>query len=177
MLDKMNPLGRERQMLVITLHINGQLHECSIRPELTLLELLRREIGFLGTKNACNSSHCGACTVLLNGRAVYACTTLAAQVDQKSVITIEGISCDQDLHPLQKSFAKLGGVQCGFCTPGMIMAAKDLLDNNPDPTEFEIKEAISGNLCRCTGYTKIVEAVADAAEEMRVKKSLEKEGV
>lgn len=150
----------------IRVYINGEEHESTVPNGLTLLEYLRERIGLLGTKNGCNSSHCGACTVLLEGRAVNACTLLAVQANNKHITTIEGLGNGVPLHPIQEAFVEAGAVQCGFCTPGMILSAKDLLDHNPGPTEFEIKEALSGNLCRCTGYTKIVDAVKSATKKL-----------
>ncbi len=155
----------------IRIFINGKEYNPIIPIGLTLLEFLRKEIGFLGTKNGCNSSHCGACTVLLDGKAINSCSILAVQADGKQITTIEGLSKDNELHPIQEAFVDEGAIQCGFCTPGMIMSAKDLLDNNPKPSDFEIKEALSGNLCRCTGYTKIIKAVKTASERINKEKT------
>lgn len=148
----------------INIIVNGMQHCLSVPTNLTLLELLREHLGLSGTKNGCNSSHCGACTVLLNGKAVYACSVLAVQAHDQCVTTIKGIGNVKSIHAIQEAFVSSGAIQCGFCTPGMIMAAKDLLDHNKYPSNFEIKDALSGNLCRCTGYTKIVEAVHLASE-------------
>jgi carbon-monoxide dehydrogenase small subunit len=132
----------------------------------TLLEVLREDLQLTGTKNGCGEGDCGACTVLLNGKAVKSCLVLAVQAASGKVTTIEGLSRPDNPHPIQRAFVQAGAVQCGFCTPGMIMAAKALLDENPSPTEEEIREALSGNLCRCTGYAKIVDAVRIAAAEL-----------
>ena len=139
--------------------INGGKEEREIPPNISLLELLRDHLGLTGTKNGCEAGECGACTVLLDRRPVYACLVLAPKVDGKEIITIEGIGEEGKLHPVQKAFLTHGAVQCGFCTPGMILAAKALLDEKPNPSREEIEDAISGNLCRCTGYLQIVEAV------------------
>jgi len=143
----------------ISFVINGKKKEMAISPNTTLLELLREHLGLTGTKNGCEAGECGACTVLLDGRPVYACLVLAPKVDGKEIITIEGIGEEGKLHPVQKAFLTHGAVQCGFCTPGMILAAKALLDENPYPSKEEIEDAISGNLCRCTGYLQIVKAI------------------
>ncbi len=151
----------------VELIINGEEKTASIPPETTLLKLLREEFYLTGAKTGCDVGDCGACTVLVDGEAVNSCLMLAGQVQGRSVETIEGLANLEDFHPLQKNFEDLGSLQCGFCGPGMILAAKQLLEENPEPTKREIQDAIAGNLCRCTGYTKIVEAVADAAKEMR----------
>ena len=143
----------------ISFVINGKKKEMAISPNTTLLELLRDHLGLTGTKNGCEAGECGACTVLLDGRPVYACLVLAPKVDGKEIITIEGIGEEGKLHPVQKAFLTHGAVQCGFCTPGMILAAKALLDEKPNPSREEIEDAISGNLCRCTGYLQIVKAI------------------
>lgn len=143
----------------ISFVINGKKKEMAISPNTTLLELLRDHLSLTGTKNGCEAGECGACTVLLDGRPVYACLVLAPKVDGKEIITIEGIGEEGKLHPVQKAFLTHGAVQCGFCTPGMILAAKALLDENPHPSREEIEDAISGNLCRCTGYLQIVKAI------------------
>ena len=145
--------------LKLTITINGQKHTLRIDPNLRLLDLLRDELRLTGTKEGCGIGECGACTVILDGRAVNACLILAGQCNGREVVTIEGLTGKDELHPLQQSFIDHGAVQCGFCTPGMIMSAAALLDQNPTPTEEDIREAISGNLCRCTGYTQIVEAI------------------
>ncbi len=150
----------------IEVEVNGVRREFEIDPGETLLELLRRE-GYKGVKKGCETGDCGACAVLLDGRAVNSCLVLAAKVDGRSVVTVEGLEKDGQLDPLQEAFLDVGAVQCGYCTPGMLIAATDLLARNPNPSEAEIKEAISGNLCRCTGYVKQVEAIKLAVQRMR----------
>jgi carbon-monoxide dehydrogenase small subunit len=147
----------------IKITINGQRHKLSMPPHRLLSELLREDLGLTGTKEACGMGDCGACTVLLEGQAVNACLVLAVDAHGKELVTVEGLGNEEDSDPLQKSFIEKGAIQCGFCTPGMLMSAKALLSENPDPTIPEIKEAIAGNLCRCTGYIRIVEAVRGAA--------------
>jgi aerobic-type carbon monoxide dehydrogenase small subunit (CoxS/CutS family) len=147
----------------IKITINGQRHELSMPPHRLLSELLREDLGLTGTKEACGMGDCGACTVLLEGRAVNACLVLAVDAHGKKLVTVEGLGNEEGSDPLQKSFIEKGAIQCGFCTPGMLMSAKALLSENPDPTIPEIKEALAGNLCRCTGYIRIVEAVRGAA--------------
>ena len=150
----------------IVFTVNGQVQQLASAPNRTLLEILREDLGLTGTKNGCEVGECGACTVIMDGEAVNACLVLAGQLNGKEIQTIEGLSNAAQPHPLQKAFMENGAVQCGFCTPGMIMAAKALLDHTPQPTRQEIREALAGNLCRCTGYTKIIEAVEQAAREM-----------
>ncbi len=145
--------------------VNGTLHRAKVLPGMTLLELLRESFGLTGAKEGCGSGDCGACTVLLDGKPVSSCLTLAAEVHGRTVLTVEGLE-GEDLHPVQRAFIDKAAIQCGFCTPGMIMSVVALLDENPHPSEDEIKTAIAGNLCRCTGYTKIVEAVFEAAKLM-----------
>jgi carbon-monoxide dehydrogenase small subunit len=147
----------------IALKVNGDTHEVLISPNQTLLEVLREKLGFTGTKRGCDLGACGACTVLLDGEAYLSCLMLAVDAVGKEITTIEGLSEGGDLHPLQKSFVEVGGLQCGFCTPGIIMTAKAILDEDPKPTEQSIKKKRAGNLCRCTGYKKVVEAVTHAA--------------
>jgi len=144
---------------IVELKVNGQLYEAAVAPEDLLVDVLRDGLGLIGTKKGCGQGDCGTCTVLINGRPHLSCITLAMSCRGKDILTIEGLEKNGKLHPIQESFVKHGAVQCGFCTPGMVMSAKALLDRNPDPTEEEIKRALEGNLCRCTGYTKIVEAV------------------
>jgi len=151
----------------IELRVNGQIYELEVRPWRTLLEVLRDELHLTGTKQSCGEGHCGACTVILDGRAVNACLMPILESQGKDILTIEGLSAGDRLHPIQESFVTHGAVQCGFCTPGMIMATKAFLDENPNPSEGEIKKAISGHLCRCTGYVQITEAIKAAAEQMR----------
>ena len=148
---------------VMVLHVNGRIYQVAAPPDAFLVDVLRDRLGLTGTKYGCGMGECGACTVLLSGQAVYSCLTLAIETQGKDITTIEGLDHDGELHPLQRAFADLGGVQCGFCTPGLILAAKALLAGNPSPTEEEIRRGLSGNLCRCTGYVKIVEAVQAAA--------------
>ncbi|NVO12811.1 MAG: (2Fe-2S)-binding protein [Rhodoplanes sp.] len=151
----------------VTITINGEARDLAVAPFRTLLDVLRNEAGLTGTKKGCDVGDCGACTVLLDGEPVNACLVLAVEVDGRAVTTIEGIAPEPDrLHPLQESFMALGASQCGFCTPGIIVMAKALLDRNPDPTEDEIRFGLAGNICRCTGYTKIVEAIRATARQM-----------
>lgn len=150
----------------ITVTVNGTRHDVEIDPGETLLELLRR-LGYKGVKKGCGTGDCGACAVLLDGRAINSCLCLAAKADGREVVTVEGLGTDGQLHPVQQAFLEEGAIQCGYCTPGMVIAAVDLLTHNPNPTEQEIKEAISGNLCRCTGYVKEIEAIRIAAARMR----------
>ena len=149
----------------ITVRVNGVPSEADCWEGESLLFALREKLGFPGSKNACEQGECGSCSVLLDGVLVCACLVLAAQVDGHDVTTIEGLGSEGDLHPVQAAFVEAGAVQCGFCTPGLVVAAADLLERNPDPTDDEIREALSGNLCRCTGYVKIFEAVHLAAAQ------------
>jgi carbon-monoxide dehydrogenase small subunit len=152
-------------MRLLRLILNGDQVETGIGDSETLLEVLRDRLGLTGTKRGCDQGACGACTVLLDGRPVLSCLTLAASVEGREVTTVEGLAApDGTLHPVQRAFHETGAVQCGFCTPGMLLAAKALLDVNPHPSELEIRRALSGNICRCTGYVKIVEAVVRAAD-------------
>lgn len=148
----------------ITLTVNGEIYELEVEPWWTLLEVLREKLYLTGTKKGCDRGDCGSCTVLINGKAKLSCLTLAVEAQGKDILTIEGLARGGELHPLQQAFIEHGAVQCGFCTPGMILAAKALLDKNPAPTEEEIREGLSGNLCRCTGYVKIFEAVLAASK-------------
>ncbi len=154
---------------LINLKINGEFYQLNVKPNILLLDLLREKIGLTGTKSGCGTGECGACTVLLEGRPVNSCLMLAVEANEKNVLTIEGLASDGQLHPLQEAFIEEGAVQCGFCTPGMILSVKALLDVNSNPKEEEIKKAIAGNLCRCTGYTKIIKAIISAAENMKRK--------
>jgi len=149
----------------ISLKVNGELYEVEVDHHQTLVELLRDDLGLVGTKRGCDEGNCGACTVLIGGKPAASCLILAADADGKEIATIEGLATNGQLHPLQDAFVKYGAIQCGFCTPGMIMSAKALLDRNPEPTRDEVKEAISGNLCRCTGYVKIIEAIEAVAKK------------
>jgi carbon-monoxide dehydrogenase small subunit len=147
----------------VRLTVNGQHHEAEVEPRLLLVHLLRDNLGLTGTHVGCDTTNCGACTVHLDGDAVKSCTVLAVQADGAEVTTIEGMADGEKLHPLQQAFWDDHGLQCGYCTPGMIMAAADLLARNPNPTEAEVRKGLEGNLCRCTGYHNIVKAVLDAA--------------
>jgi len=146
--------------------INGEIYEDEIDVRRTLLEVLRENFGLTGTKRACNEGECGVCTVLLDDKPVASCLLLAVEAQDKMIETVEGVAGDEELHPLQQSFIDHGAFQCGFCTPGMVMTAKGFLAENPRPTEEEVRHSIAGNLCRCTGYNKYVEAILDAAEKI-----------
>jgi aerobic carbon-monoxide dehydrogenase small subunit len=148
----------------IKLRVNGKEREIAVESSQTLLDVLRNEMGLTGTKEGCGNGNCGSCTVLAEGKAISSCLVLAVEMEGQDVITIEGLNQKGTLHPLQRSFIEEGAVQCGFCTPGIILTAKAFLDTNPNPTEAEVRQAISGNLCRCTGYDKIVKAILKAAE-------------
>ena len=145
------------------LTVNGKEHELEVHPLARLLDLLRDTLGLTGTKEGCGKGECGACTVIMDGKTVDSCLVLAWQADGKEILTIEGMGTPDSLHPIQEAFIRNGAVQCGYCIPGMVLSTKALLDDNPHPTEPEIRQAISGNLCRCTGYQKIVDAIQDAA--------------
>ncbi|MBS3736307.1 MAG: (2Fe-2S)-binding protein [Candidatus Bipolaricaulota bacterium] len=147
--------------------VNGKHLERKVDGDQRLIDFLREELGFTGVKEGCGVGECGACTVLIDGESVLSCLTRVAQVDGKEVLTVEGLAEGEDLHPVQQAFVETGGVQCGFCTPGFIMVAVELLERNPDPSREEIREWIEGNICRCTGYVKIVDAIELAAERMR----------
>jgi aerobic-type carbon monoxide dehydrogenase small subunit (CoxS/CutS family) len=164
-------MGEEGKHYVdLRLRVNGEEHALRVEPQETLLEVVRNRLGLTGTKLSCDMEVCGACTVLLDGKPVSSCTTLAFEARGKEVLTIEGVSRNGKLHPIQEAFIEKGGLQCGFCTPGMILTAKAFLEENPDPTEEEVKEYMHGNLCRCTGYGMIVESILAAAEKMRGRK-------
>jgi aerobic-type carbon monoxide dehydrogenase small subunit (CoxS/CutS family) len=152
----------EKQNLNIC--VNGKTHNLFIRSDMTLLELLREELGLLGVKHGCDDSNCGVCTVLLNGKAVKSCCLLALQTEGMEIMTIEGLEGPDGLHPLQKAFIEHFAIQCGFCTPAMILTAKAILDENPNATEDDIRDGLHGNICRCTGYKKIVEAILHVQE-------------
>lgn len=149
-----------------TIHvtINGQPKTLNIEPHWTLLEMLRNELGLCGTKKGCDKGDCGTCTALVDGKPVNSCLYLAIRADDKEIMTVEGLENEQGLHSLQRSFLEKGAVQCGFCIPGMLMSSVHLLDTNPEPTEEDVRQALSGNLCRCTGYQHIVDAVMHAAK-------------
>jgi len=144
---------------LVCLDINDKKYEVAVEPNRTLVDVLRNELGLTGTKKGCEMGDCGSCTVIMDGKAVNSCLLLAVQADGRKITTIEGLETDEGLHPIQESFVEKGAIQCGFCSPGMILSAKTLLDKHPNPDEAEIRKAISGNLCRCTGYQKIIEAV------------------
>ncbi len=149
---------------VITLHVNGETYELQVRTNDTLLDVLREKLGLTGTKRGCDSGACGACTVIIDGEPVLSCMTLAVRCQNSSIMTIEGLAQPDQLHPLQRSAIEHDAVQCGFCTPGWLLSAKVLLDNNPHPTLDEVRRAIAGNLCRCTGYRKIEESILAVAD-------------
>lgn len=153
-------------MKQIKLTVNGTSYELSVQPWEALVEVIRDNLGLTGTKEGCGLGECGACTVIMDGKTVNSCLVLAVEADGKQITTIEGLADGDKLHPIQEAFVEHGGLQCGFCTPGMIMSAKALLDENPNPTEEEIRRGIAGNLCRCTGYTKIIESIKAAAKNM-----------
>ena len=150
---------------VISLTVNGDFHEVLAKPNETLAEVLRDRIGLTGTKEGCDTGKCGACTVLIDGEPARSCLILAVAVRNRKITTVEGLAKENKLHPLQEAFVNHNALQCGFCTPGFIMTAKAFLDDNPNPTENEIREAISGNICRCTGYDTIIDAIGAAARD------------
>jgi aerobic-type carbon monoxide dehydrogenase small subunit (CoxS/CutS family) len=156
-----------RSSVQVKMAVNGEPVEVTFAPYKTLLEVLREELGLTGTKHGCELGECGACTVLVDGEPILSCLALALECEGRAVQTIEGVARGPELHPLQAAFADRGGSQCGYCTPGVVMTAKALLDRNPSPTQQEIREATAGNLCRCTGYNQITEAVEDAAARLR----------
>ena len=151
----------------LSLSINGQTHEVLAETHRTLLDVLRTDLGLVGTKENCLEAECGVCTVLVEGVAVNACILLAAQCQGRAIVTIEGLAAPGQLHPLQQAFIDHGAVQCGYCIPGMILAAKAHLDESPEPDEYGVREALAGNLCRCTGYQRVIEAVLSAARALR----------
>jgi carbon-monoxide dehydrogenase small subunit len=151
---------------LLTLTINSETFEVAVEPTMYLVDVIRETVGLTGTKKGCNIGDCGACTVLIDGKPTLSCLTLAVACTGKSITTIEGISKGTELHPVQQAFIEKGAIQCGYCTPGMILSATALLDENQHPSEAEIKTALAGNLCRCTGYVKIIEAVKHASETM-----------
>jgi carbon-monoxide dehydrogenase small subunit len=151
----------------IALTVNGKHYELQVKSWATLLEVIRDDLGLTGTKEGCGVGECGACTVIMDGKAVNACLILAAEAQGKHITTIEGLADGEVLHPIQQAFLEIGGLQCGFCTPGMILSTKVLLDGNKEPTDEEIRKGLEGNFCRCTGYTKIIESVKVAAQMMK----------
>jgi carbon-monoxide dehydrogenase small subunit len=154
----------------ISFKINGQPQELYVNPWRTLLEVMREDLKLTGTKEGCGEGECGSCTVIMGGKTVNSCLVLAAEAHNQEITTIEGLAKGEKLHPIQEAFVEHSGMQCGFCTPGMIMSAKTLLEENSSPNEQEIREGIAGNFCRCTGYTKIIESISAAAEAMKGEK-------
>lgn len=154
-------------MKQIKIEVNGETHQLTVKPSATLLDIIREDLGLTGAKEGCGEGECGACTVLMDGLAVNACLILAVEANGKQITTIEGLANASELHPIQQAFVDIGGMQCGFCTPGMILSTKALLDKNQNPTDDEIKKGLEGNFCRCTGYTKIIESVRVAAQKMK----------
>jgi aerobic-type carbon monoxide dehydrogenase small subunit (CoxS/CutS family) len=152
---------------LVKLKVNGQDREVYVEPRRTLLDVLRKDLGLTGTKKGCDEGTCGACTVLVDGRAIYACMALAVEYEGRSVVTVESLEKEGNLHPIQQAFVEEDGFQCGFCTPGQVMSVKALLDTNPDPGPEEVRRAISGNICRCGAYPKIIKAALRAARLMR----------
>jgi carbon-monoxide dehydrogenase small subunit len=152
--------------ILLTLNVNGEAHEVAAPVHKTLLEVLREDLGLTGTKHGCELGECGTCTVLVDGKPVLSCLALPVELEGRQIVTVEGMAQDGRLHPLQQAFAELGAAQCGYCTPGILLTAKALLDENPRPARNEVREALAGNLCRCTGYTKILDAVELAALRM-----------
>ena len=151
--------------------LNGKAREIRVKPWRTLLEVIREDLNLTGTKEGCGQGECGSCTVIMGGKTVNSCLVPAMEANNQEITTIEGLSDGETLHPIQEAFVNHSGMQCGFCTPGMIISAKVLLEENPDPSEAEIREGIAGNFCRCTGYTKIIESISAAAEAMKGEKS------
>ena len=158
---------KRKSMITVRLKINKREYTCEVDPQTTLLELLREHLGLTGTKRGCEIGECGACTVIMDGLTVNSCLVPAFQADGSEITTIEGVAKDGELHPVQQSFLEHDAVHCGFCTPGMVLSAVNLLENNPEPSEKDIRTALAGNLCRCTGYQQIIEAVDDAAKRMK----------
>jgi carbon-monoxide dehydrogenase small subunit len=151
-------------MKQIKITVNGKTHELQVKPWATLLEVIRDDLGLIGTKEGCGLGECGACTVIMDGNTVNACLVLAPEADGKEITTIEGLAQGDTLHPIQQAFMEQGGLQCGFCTPGVILSTKALLDENPKPTDDQVRRGLAGNFCRCTGYTKIFESIKAAAQ-------------
>jgi aerobic carbon-monoxide dehydrogenase small subunit len=154
----------------VRISVNGVPQEADVEPRLLLMHLLRENLGLTGTHSGCDTTNCGACTVVMDGRTAKSCTVLAVQADGREVLTVEGLAQDGKLHPVQEAFLAEHGLQCGFCTPGMLMSAYALLEKNPNPTEEEIKNAISGNICRCTGYVNVIHSVRRAARRMNLRR-------
>ena len=162
-----NEVTRQVERVVLPLNVNGESRELLLPVHKTLLEVLREDMNLTGTKHGCELGECGTCTVLVDGKPQLSCLLLPIQLEGRAITTVEGIASGSELHPLQQAFAELGAAQCGYCTPGILLVAKSLLSDNPTPARDEIKEALAGNLCRCTGYTKILQAVELAASRMR----------
>jgi carbon-monoxide dehydrogenase small subunit len=160
-------MPESNNFVFVEVTVNGGTYQREVEPRTLLVEFIREELGLTGTHIGCDTSYCGACTVLMDGRPVKSCTLLAAQADGCEISTVEGMESDEGLHPLQTAFSEHHGLQCGYCTPGMLMSAKHLLDENPEPSREEIKKGIAGNVCRCTGYQNIITAVEDAAQKLR----------
>jgi aerobic-type carbon monoxide dehydrogenase small subunit (CoxS/CutS family) len=158
--------NRGQSKILLRLRVNGETQEVATEISKTLLEVLREDLALTGTKHGCELGECGTCAVLVDGKSVLSCLVLGAEAENAEIVTVEGMAQHGKLHPLQKSFADLGATQCGYCIPGILLTAKALLDDNPHPSRQEIRQALSGNLCRCTGYTKIIEAVELAAKEI-----------
>jgi aerobic carbon-monoxide dehydrogenase small subunit len=156
-----------KSLLPISLYVNGETHDVLVPPWRTLLEVLRERLGLTGAKRSCQEGQCGTCTVLIDGKAVNSCLYLAVEAQDKDIQTIEGLAAGGNLDQIQKSFVQKGGIQCGFCTPGFVLATKSLLNENPDPSEDDIRTAMVGHLCRCTGYVQIIEAIQDAASQLK----------
>ena len=163
----LNELDRPVDRRVLEVRVNGEDHQLLLPVHKTLLEVLREDLGLTGTKHGCELGECGTCTVLVDGKPQLSCLLLPIQLEGRAITTVEGMASGSELHPLQAAFAELGAAQCGYCTPGILLSARSLLEENPRPTRDEIREALAGNLCRCTGYTKILQAVELAADRMR----------
>jgi len=158
---------RDKEIVEIEVTVNGVRHKLRVKPWDTLLDVVRDQLGLTGTKEGCGLGECGACTVMMDGKTVNSCLVLAPEADGKEITTIEGLAKEDKLHPIQEAFVECGGLQCGFCTPGMVISTKALLDENPDPSEEEIRRGIAGNFCRCTGYTKIFDSIKVASRKLR----------
>ncbi|MGQ9787961.1 MAG: (2Fe-2S)-binding protein [Candidatus Hadarchaeaceae archaeon] len=160
-------VGKEQKKIKVKLNVNGKDYEVEVKPHWTLLQVIRDRLGLTGTKYGCGTGECGACTVIIDGKPMTSCLVLAASAEGRKIVTIEGISSGNKLHPLQEAFIEEGAIQCGYCTPGMILTAKAFLEKNPNPKEEEVRQAIDGNLCRCTGYVKIINAILKASKKLR----------
>jgi aerobic-type carbon monoxide dehydrogenase small subunit (CoxS/CutS family) len=163
----LNELERSVELVALMLHVNEEELQVLVPVHKTLLEVLREDLGLTGTKHGCELGECGTCTVLVDGEPQLSCLLLPVQVEGRAITTVEGMGTTSELHPLQRAFVELGAAQCGYCTPGILLSARSLLERDPAPTRAEIREALAGNLCRCTGYAKIVEAIELAAQRMR----------